>query len=364
MTNHTPDTAALRERLDFIGIDDATRDRLRSLKEVIAASIDGALDEFYARVRVTPQLAAMFSNEKHLESAKKRQEKHWNIIASADFDNRYVEGVSVVGQVHARLGLEPRWYIGGYALILEQLIASVVKARWPSAFGRKHAAELARDVSTVVKAAMLDMDYGVSIYLDELAAARRKTEEDKARAEADQRAALQLLASALDALAAGDLESRLTSELPVEFAEMATNFDLDRHRRRRHRQRLRRPVAPHRTAGGEPRGKLGCAAPAFRKRAADRRQCRQGVRRGRRDPGRGRPVGKGGCRHRRGDEQDQVVVGGNRGDHRRHRRDRLPDQPAGAQCRCRGGARRRRGTRLRRGGAGGAQPRPALRRLG
>ncbi|HRP79538.1 MAG TPA: methyl-accepting chemotaxis protein [Aquamicrobium sp.] len=225
MTNHTPDTAALRERLDFIGIDDATRDRLRSLKEVIAASIDGALDEFYARVRVTPQLAAMFSNEKHLESAKKRQEKHWNIIASADFDNRYVEGVSVVGQVHARLGLEPRWYIGGYALILEQLIASVVKARWPSAFGRKHAAELARDVSTVVKAAMLDMDYGVSIYLDELAAARRKTEEDKARAEADQRAALQLLASALDALAAGDLESRLTSELPAEFAEMATNFN-------------------------------------------------------------------------------------------------------------------------------------------
>ena len=225
MTNHTSDTAALRERLEFIGIDDAARNRLRSLSDVIAASIDGALDEFYAKVRVTPQLAAMFSNEKHLDSAKKRQEKHWNIITSADFDNRYVEGVSVVGQVHARLGLEPRWYIGGYALILEQLIGSVIKARWPSAFGRKHAAGLAREVSTVVKAAMLDMDYGISIYLEELAAARRKTEEDKARAQADQHAALQLLAGALDALAAGDLESRLTAELPEEFAAMATNFN-------------------------------------------------------------------------------------------------------------------------------------------
>jgi methyl-accepting chemotaxis protein len=225
MTNHPYDKAALEERLDFIGIDAAARDRLRGLKDVIAASIDGALDEFYTKVRVTPQTAAMFSNEKHLQSAKKRQDKHWNIIASADFDDRYVEGVSVVGQVHARLGLEPRWYIGGYALILEQLIESVVKARWPSAFGRKHAATLAREVSIVVKAGMLDMDYGISIYLEELAAARRKIEEDKAKAEADQRAALQLLAGVLDALAAGDLQSRLTAQLPDEFTEMAGNFN-------------------------------------------------------------------------------------------------------------------------------------------
>ncbi|WP_367945811.1 methyl-accepting chemotaxis protein [Aquamicrobium sp.] len=225
MTNQAHDPAALAERLDFIGIDDAARARLRSLAAVIAASIDPALDRFYAKVRVTPQTYSMFSNEKHLDSAKKRQEKHWNIIASAEFDNRYVEGVSVVGQVHARLGLEPRWYIGGYALILEQLIGAVVAARWPSALGRRRAADLARDVATVVKAAMLDMDYGVSIYLDELAAARRRTEEEKAKAEADQRAALQLLADALDGLADGNLESRLSARMPDEFVAMAGNFN-------------------------------------------------------------------------------------------------------------------------------------------
>ncbi len=225
MTNQAHDGAALNERLDFIGIDDAARERLRGLKDVIAASIDGALDQFYAKVRVTPQTASMFSNEKHLDSAKKRQEKHWNIITDADFDARYVEGVSVVGQVHARLGLEPRWYIGGYALILEQLIGAVVAARWPSAFGRRHSATLARDVSTVVKAAMLDMDYGISIYLEELAAARRRTEEEKAKAEADQQAALQALAHALDGLASGNLESRLAAEMPDEFVAMARNFN-------------------------------------------------------------------------------------------------------------------------------------------
>jgi methyl-accepting chemotaxis protein len=45
-----------------------------------------------------------------------------------------------------------------------------------------------------------------------------------------------------------------------------------------------------------------------------------------------------------------------------HRRDRLPDEPAGAERRRRGGARRRRGTRLRGGRRRGAGARPAQRR--
>ncbi|MCK9550473.1 globin-coupled sensor protein [Aquamicrobium sp.] len=223
--SQTHDLAAMRERLDFIGLDAAAKERLNSLKEVIAASIGDALDEFYKKVRTTPQTHAMFSNEQHLQGAKQRQERHWVLIADAEFDERYIDGISKVGKVHARLGLEPRWYIGGYALIIEQLIGSVIAARWPSMFGRKNAAALAQDVSTVVKAALLDMDYGVSIYLEELAEARRKAEDEKQKAETDQRAALALLAEALNELAGGNLESRLTAELPPEFVEMAGNFN-------------------------------------------------------------------------------------------------------------------------------------------
>ena len=223
--NQTHDMAALRERLDFIGIDAAAKERLKSLKGVIVSSIGGALDQFYTKVRATPQTSRFFSDEGHITGAKKRQESHWELIANAEFDSRYVGGVSAVGKAHARLGLEPRWYIGGYALILEQLVGAVMAARWSSVFGRKRASAIAVDISTVVKAAMLDMDYAISIYLDELAEARSKAEEEKAKAEADQRAALALLAEALNELAKGNLESRLTAELPSEFVEMAENFN-------------------------------------------------------------------------------------------------------------------------------------------
>jgi methyl-accepting chemotaxis protein len=217
--------AALGERLDFIGIDDAAKRRLRDLQATIVGSIGGALDKFYTKVRATPQTAKFFASETHVAGAKKRQEMHWGLIGSAEFDARYVDGVSAVGQAHARLGLEPRWYIGGYALILEQLIHAVVEQRWPSAFGKRKAGNLADEISTVVKAALLDMDYAISIYLDVLAEARQRAEEEKARAEADQRSALALLGTALTELANGDLETSLTTELPTEFVEMAGNFN-------------------------------------------------------------------------------------------------------------------------------------------
>lgn len=225
MTHQQHDMAALRERLDFIGIDGEARERLKSLKGVIAGSIGNALDAFYSKVRATPQTARFFSDDGHVKGAKKRQETHWDLIANAEFDARYVGGVSVVGKTHARLGLEPRWYIGGYALIVEQLIGAVMKERWPSAFGRSKSDKIAGEIATVVKAAMLDMDYAISVYLDELAAARVKAEEEKARTEADQRAALAMLAEALNELARGNLETKITAALPAEFTQMAGNFN-------------------------------------------------------------------------------------------------------------------------------------------
>ncbi|MEO4000681.1 methyl-accepting chemotaxis protein [Mesorhizobium sp. CAU 1732] len=225
MNTHSHDMAALHERLDFIGIDKSAKERLRALQPVIAGSIGDALDDFYAKVQATPQTSRFFASDGLMGSAKKRQQSHWDLIAAAEFDERYVAGVSAVGKAHARLGLEPRWYIGGYALIVEKLIGAVMEKRWPSRFGRRKTAGLAAEISTVVKAAMLDMDYAISVYLDELAEARRQAEEEKAKAETAQRAALALLGDALNDLAGGNMESRLSAALPEEFAEMARNFN-------------------------------------------------------------------------------------------------------------------------------------------
>ena len=122
--------------------------------------------------RPTPPLdrVAALVPVRGLEGAKARQNSHWDRIAKAEFDQSYVEAVTVVGKVHARIGLEPRWYIGGYALITDRLIRAVIADRWPSllGFGKGNAEGTAAALSALMKAVMLYMDLAISTYLDAL----------------------------------------------------------------------------------------------------------------------------------------------------------------------------------------------------
>ncbi|MEF2551622.1 methyl-accepting chemotaxis protein [Aurantimonas sp. A2-1-M11] len=160
-----------------------------------------------------------------MASAKQRQERHWDTIAQGKFDETYVQAVSTVGKVHARLGLEPRWYIGGYALILESLIGQIVEKRWPSRFSRKGSERLSREIAVVTKAALLDMDYAISVYLETLEAERKAVEQAKAEVETQQKAALKAFAEAFKRLQDGDLRSRVDSRLPGDFGAMADDYN-------------------------------------------------------------------------------------------------------------------------------------------
>jgi methyl-accepting chemotaxis protein len=121
---------SLGERLSFMGLDKSKQNNLRDIKEIIMAALPGALDRFYAQVRSTPQTQKFFASQGHIESAKNRQVHHWEAISSGQFDQHYVAAVTKVGEIHARIGLEPRWYIGGYAMVVESLIEAVVEDRW------------------------------------------------------------------------------------------------------------------------------------------------------------------------------------------------------------------------------------------
>ncbi|OHV84879.1 globin-coupled sensor protein [Rhizobium sp. LCM 4573] len=215
----------LQKRLDFLGFDQESRSTLRDLSPVINASISEALDTLYRKINATPEIASLFSGQGHMDSAKKRQMSHWAVVGEASFDERYVEGVRAVGAAHARIGLDPHWYIGGYALVMERLIHAVVAERWPSRFGRGNSAKLASEISTLVKAAMLDMDYSITAYLDIMAAERKRAEEARRAGEEEQEIALEALDRVLQGLSAGDLETRLPDSLPVNFSRMVRDYN-------------------------------------------------------------------------------------------------------------------------------------------
>lgn len=219
---------ALHQRLEFMGLGTSQRAQLKALKPMLMQALNEGLERFYDKLGSFPETSRFFADPAHQNSAKKRQSEHWGTITEGEYGAEYVQGVTAVGKTHARIGLEPRWYIGGYALLIEETLKGIIAARWPDILKLKKKArpdELAAQISLFVKASLLDMDYAITVYLDELAAQRRQAELEKQRADAAKNEALASLGEVLKQLAAGNLEARLSENVPPEFAKMAHDYN-------------------------------------------------------------------------------------------------------------------------------------------
>lgn len=171
------DANELEERLRFMNIDQATRAALAEFKPHVEAQLPAILDGFYAHLKAWPQVAKFFNGgDAQMKVASNKQYEHWLRIVSGKFDQNYYESVRTIGKVHARLGLEPRWYIAGYTYIVTELNAFIARefAVKKGGFGRGRAddGKAQKYLTAIVKAANLDMDLAISIYLEEIEIAK------------------------------------------------------------------------------------------------------------------------------------------------------------------------------------------------
>ncbi|MGW9232334.1 methyl-accepting chemotaxis protein [Pseudorhizobium sp. NPDC055634] len=224
MQDHRTSTD-LQDRLQFVGLDAAQLRSLSGIQPLISRVLGGALDTFYEKITRHPHTARFFKDKSHVTHAKSRQEKHWGLIASGKYRDDYVDGVTSVGKTHARIGLEPRWYIGGYALILEQIIKAVVHEELKGFLHGRKAEKLTNDLAAVTKAALVDMDYAITVYLDALTEERNRLEAQRQATKAEQDTALSALAAVLSKLAEGDLTSEVREQLAPSFDPLKMNFN-------------------------------------------------------------------------------------------------------------------------------------------
>ncbi|PTM92095.1 globin-coupled sensor protein [Mycoplana dimorpha] len=218
----------LERRLDYLGLDANGRKELRNLKSFLERELAPALDRFYAIVRNSPEVSHLFSSDAHMAHAKNAQLSHWGNIANADFSSDYAAKVHSIGKVHARIGLEPRWYIGGYALVVEHLLTAALKEMWPKAglFSRAEttAADAAARLSSLIKAVFLDMDLSISVYMD--ASDLTKQQAVQAQVVAEERKVVSdSFGAALKRIAAGDLTARIEGQLPEAYETLRDDFN-------------------------------------------------------------------------------------------------------------------------------------------
>ncbi|WP_343563491.1 globin-coupled sensor protein [Kiloniella sp. b19] len=150
----------VNRRVQFTRITDEDRAALVALHPLIASALDQVLDLFYEHVLSEPTLKAFFEDPAVLKHARERQKIHWlDRVFSGKFDQDYVKSIRAIGMAHARIGLNPRWYIGGYCFVSNRLM-NLILEHYPDP------AESGRFVEAVNKAVFLDMDLAISVYID------------------------------------------------------------------------------------------------------------------------------------------------------------------------------------------------------
>jgi len=215
----------LNDRLAFIGIDEAVTAELRAARPAVMAALPGALEAFYAKIGAQPETRPFFPDEAAIGRAKARQTSHWDMLSDGRFEDFYEAAVTRMNQSDARIGLDPRWYIGGYAIVMSHLVEAVLERNWPKRrlrWRRRDPAKAAREISALLRAGFLNVDLAVTVFIAS-AERGRKAVEDTARQSSE--AVMAAVGAALDALAAGDLTHRIGEDMPAAYAKLREDFN-------------------------------------------------------------------------------------------------------------------------------------------
>ena len=147
------------DRLEFHGMERATRSLLRRSKALIMPLVPAVMDKFYEHVMNYAEPRAIIGDPTRIPDLKKFQHSHWESLLGAEFDAEFLSNVQRVGRTHERINLAPSWYIGAYSFIVGHAADAIMKAE-------RNGTRAAQMVAALNKAAMIDMDVAISVYYE------------------------------------------------------------------------------------------------------------------------------------------------------------------------------------------------------
>jgi signal transduction histidine kinase len=120
MDRHEP-RSELDLELSFFELGDEERALLADLGPVLEKHADQLVAAFYRHLLSYPETRTHLRDREATERLLELQRRYLLSLAGPRIDARYVEDRRRIGEMHERIGLEPRWYLGAYALYLSML---------------------------------------------------------------------------------------------------------------------------------------------------------------------------------------------------------------------------------------------------
>lgn len=108
-----PDTD-LTNQLKMIDFSDQDLKLLKAIGPLIHEHIDEIVDSFYKSVTEVSSLKAIIQNHSTLERLRQTLKNHLLEMFSGVIDQQFIDKRLRIAQVHQRIGLEPKWYMGAF----------------------------------------------------------------------------------------------------------------------------------------------------------------------------------------------------------------------------------------------------------
>lgn len=110
-----------------------TEEELRSLiviRPYMEKHIEEIVDTFYNTITAIPHLKKIIEDHSTVERLKKTLRIHILEMFSGKIDEEFIQKRMRIAQVHFKIGLVPKWYIGAFQQILNTMIDKITKSNW------------------------------------------------------------------------------------------------------------------------------------------------------------------------------------------------------------------------------------------
>ena len=153
------DAAEISERKAFLEFRADDGAHLRALHASLAQSGHGFAEAFYEQMRTYSPLATLLRDDSTLSRLKAAHACYFRELTAGDYEAGYVARRLEVGVTHARIGLEPKWYVGAFRKYLSGMLDAV----WEHSGGQRESFTAAFDA--LLKVAMFDLGLTLDTYI-------------------------------------------------------------------------------------------------------------------------------------------------------------------------------------------------------
>jgi len=154
-----PEEGDLAQRLAFLGVTDADRQLLESLVPAFEEYAEEFVDHFYAHLLRFEDTAHFLRDPQVVQRLKAAQLRHFRSMLAARWSETFVRHRREVGQAHARVGVEPRWFLAAYNLYLQCFLEHLASTRGPEV------AQFCQLVAALTKAVFIDVGLTMDAYI-------------------------------------------------------------------------------------------------------------------------------------------------------------------------------------------------------